>query len=107
VVYLHGIQSHGGWYRHSCERVAGIGFDVYFLDRRGAGLNQPARGDTPSFQRLLDDVVEFLGIHSAGSKGNTFLVGISWGGKLAAALPSYRPNLIDGVVYFVRVFFRN
>jgi alpha-beta hydrolase superfamily lysophospholipase len=105
VVYLHGIQSHGGWYQHSCECVARVGFDVYFLDRRGAGLNQPARGDTPSFQRLLDDIVEFLDIHSAGTKGATFVVGISWGGKLAAALPSYRTSLIDGVVLLCPGFF--
>ncbi|MFL5243964.1 MAG: alpha/beta fold hydrolase [Gemmataceae bacterium] len=105
VVCLHGIQSHGGWYEFSCERMAQAGFDVYFLDRRGAGLNQTARGDTPSFQRLLDDIVEFLIIHRSSSNGPTFVVGISWGGKLAAALPFYRPNLIDGLVLICPGFF--
>src|SRR5258708_29765381 len=57
VVYLHGIQSHGGWYQHFCECVARVGFDVYFFERRGGGLNQQARGDTPRFQRFLDHIV--------------------------------------------------
>ncbi|HZT81146.1 MAG TPA: alpha/beta hydrolase, partial [Gemmataceae bacterium] len=60
VVCVHGIQSHGGWYEPSCRRLAGEGFDVCFLDRRGSGLNQQARGDTPTFRRLLDDLAEFL-----------------------------------------------
>jgi spermidine synthase len=33
---------------------------VFFLDRRGSGLNKPARGDTPTFRRLIDDLGEFL-----------------------------------------------
>src|SRR5262249_38975098 len=59
VVALHGIQSHAGWYEYSCTRLAQAGFIVSFLDRRGSGMNQQARGDTPSFGRLLDDVAEF------------------------------------------------
>ena len=42
VVFIHGIQSHGGWYEGSCTQLAQAGFNVSFLDRRGSGLN--ARG---------------------------------------------------------------
>jgi alpha-beta hydrolase superfamily lysophospholipase len=104
VVCLHGIQSHGGWYESSCGQLAQAGFDVYFLDRRGSGLNQQDRGDTPSFRRLLDDVAEFLialgGCANAPVRDrrlNVFLVGISWGGKLAAALQRRHPGLVDGM----------
>ena len=45
VVFLHGIQSHGGWYEHSCERLRQAGFAVSFLDRRGSGLNEQGRGE--------------------------------------------------------------
>ena len=58
VVFVHGIRSHGGWYTRSCCALAAAGFEVYFLDRRGAGLNTAHRGDAPGFRRLLDDVVE-------------------------------------------------
>jgi alpha-beta hydrolase superfamily lysophospholipase len=99
VVCLHGIQSHGGWYTHSCQRLADAGFTVDFLDRRGSGLNQQDRGDTPGFRRLLDDVAEFL--RAGGDAGPPprpcFLIGISWGGKLAVALQRRHPGLVDGL----------
>ena len=47
IVCVHGIQSHGGWYQGSCERLAQVGFEVYFLDRRGSGLNEIDRGESP------------------------------------------------------------
>src|SRR5207302_5920773 len=40
------------------------GYVVSFLDRRGAGLNEQDRGDTPGYRRLLDDIAEFLRIDS-------------------------------------------
>jgi len=98
VVGLHGIQSHGGWYTHSCQRLAAEGFPVWFLDRRGSGLNQPARGDAPSFRRLLDDIAEFLHhLRQQRPSKKIFLCAISWGGKLAAALPARHPGLVDGL----------
>ena len=104
VICLHGIQSHGGWYDHSCARLAGAGFDVFFLDRRGSGRNDKDRGDAPSFRRLLDDIAEFLrATRRDGLK--TFLLAVSWGGKLAAALPKRHPGLIDGLALLCPGFF--
>src|SRR4051794_36050025 len=60
VVGVHGIQSHAGWYEHSCIQLAQAGFAVSFLDRRGSGMNPEARGDAPGFRRLLDDLADFL-----------------------------------------------
>ncbi|HYV34666.1 MAG TPA: alpha/beta hydrolase, partial [Gemmataceae bacterium] len=60
IVCLHGIQSHGGWYEYSSKKLCAAGFRVYYLDRRGSGLNEKARGDSPSFGRLLEDVADFL-----------------------------------------------
>ncbi len=99
VVCLHGIQSHGGWYERSCRHLAGAGFAVSFLDRRGSGLNAQARGDAPSFRRLLDDVAEFLrSPHNPGPKGKpVVLLAISWGGKPAAALLRRHPGLVDAL----------
>ena len=59
VVFLHGIQSHGGWYPRSCAALAAAGYEVYFLERRGCGLNTAQRGDIPSFRRCLDDIAEY------------------------------------------------
>jgi len=112
VVFLHGIQSHGGWYEYSCTRLAEAGYNVSFLDRRGSGLNDAARGDTPSFRRLLDDLSEFLVIlpslspRTSGSpKPRVFLAAISWGGKLAVALERRHPGLVDGLMLLSPGFF--
>jgi alpha-beta hydrolase superfamily lysophospholipase len=97
VVGIHGIQSHGGWYEASCRHLRDAGCDVYFVDRRGSGRNEIARGDTPSFRRLLDDLGEFLRTLRGPSRPPLFVFSISWGGKLGAGL-SYRfPGLLDGL----------
>lgn len=123
VVCVHGIQSHGGWYEHSCARLRDAGFAVSFLDRRGAGLNEQARGDAPSFRRLLDDISEFLesGVIRGDQEAKpatevgssrlrlagtpVFLVAISWGGKLAAALERRHPGLVTGLALLCPGFF--
>lgn len=107
VVCLHGIQSHGSWYEHSCERLRQAGFAVSFLDRRGAGLNEQDRGDAPSFRRLLDDIAEFLRSlrEAEEARRPIFLVAISWGGKLAAALQRRHPGLVDGLALLCPGFF--
>jgi alpha-beta hydrolase superfamily lysophospholipase len=97
VVCIHGIQSHGGWYEASCRHLAEAGFSVFFLDRRGSGLNEQARGDTPSFRRLLDDIAEFLRRLRESPAGKVLMVAISWGGKLAAALQRRHPGLVDAL----------
>jgi alpha-beta hydrolase superfamily lysophospholipase len=105
VVVIHGIQSHAGWYEHSCTRLSQAGFAVDFLDRRGAGINKQNRGDTPSFRRLLDDLAEHLRSLRERDKLPIFLVAISWGGKLGTALERYRPGLIDGLALLCPGFF--
>jgi alpha-beta hydrolase superfamily lysophospholipase len=112
VVFIHGIQSHANWYAHSSSRLAQEGYRVYFLDRRGSGMNGQDRGDAPSFRRLLDDLAEFLSaLERNESRGNTvvklpvFLAAISWGGKLAVALERRNPGLIDGLILLCPGFF--
>ncbi len=110
VVCLHGIQSHGGWYEHSSNRLREAGFAVWFLDRRGSGLNQQARGDAPRFGRLIDDLAEFLRTFAVGGdvtrrRVPLFLSGVSWGGKLAVALQRRHPGLVDGLLLLCPGFF--
>lgn len=96
VVFLHGITSHGGWYDQSAEFLAGAGCDVAFLDRRGSGLNGEQMGDVDNWQTLVDDVAAF--VRSQPDKlPPTILCGISWGGKLAAAVVRRHPGLFAGV----------
>ena len=96
VVFLNGIRSHAGWYGRSCAAIAGAGYDVHFLERRGTGASEVARGDAPYFRRLLDDVGEYLRAIRTANRP-ILLAGISWGGKLAAAVPYRWPGTVDGV----------
>ncbi|HEY8505166.1 MAG TPA: alpha/beta fold hydrolase [Gemmataceae bacterium] len=107
VVFLHGIQSHGGWYGGTCAALKDAGFAVYFLDRRGAGLNTAHRGDAPNFRRLLDDVGEFvkLGPPAVSPELPRFLVAISWGGKLGVGVQYRYPGLVDGLALLCPGFF--
>ena len=88
IVVVHGIRSHAGWYAGSCAKLAAAGYEVGFLERRGAGRNTVARGDCPGFRRLRQDIVEFL---SSRPPMPTHLMGISWGGKLAVAVAAVVP----------------
>ncbi len=94
IVCIHGIQSHAGWYEHSCTRLAQAGYGVSFLDRRGSGMNEERRGDAPGFRRLIDDVAEYVE-HLRPSARRVHLLAISWGGKVATALQRRRPGLVD------------
>jgi alpha-beta hydrolase superfamily lysophospholipase len=112
VVCVHGIQSHAGWYAHSCTRLQASRFEVFYADRRGSGMNPRDSGDTPSFRRLLDDVAEFVmhlrkaeSIPPSGQRVRTFLIAVSWGGKLAVALQRRHPGLADGIVLLCPGFF--
>ena len=100
IVFIHGIQSHGGWYETSCKKFAQAGYRVLFLDRRGSGLNEVSRGDSPSFRTLLDDLKEFLQYQRKEIAGSTPLIigAISWGGKIAFGLEIRMANLVDGFI---------
>jgi alpha-beta hydrolase superfamily lysophospholipase len=107
LVCIHGIQSHGGWYEYSCGRLSQAGYSVSFLDRRGAGLNEQDRGDAPGFRRLLDDLAEFLRAlrQTRTDRQPVYLLAISWGGKLGAALQRRHPGLVDGLLLLCPGFF--
>ncbi len=106
IVAIHGIQSHGGWYERSCQFLSDSGFPVYFLDRRGSGLNEEARGDTPGFRRLLSDIAEFIeSLKEENQAKKTFLLAISWGGKIATAFQRRYPGLCDGLALLCPGFY--
>ena len=102
VVALHGIQSHSGWYEASSRRLCEAGCEVRFLDRRGSGQNETDRGHAPHPDRLVNDVVQMLGDvcwerEKTAPEAPVILLGVSWGGKLAAVISARRPELIDGL----------
>src|SRR5690348_12732377 len=72
VLYLHGIQSHGGWFEDSAKHLAEAGFAVLLADRRGSGRNHVDRGHAPNARRLLRDCAECLDELHVRSGFNSF-----------------------------------
>lgn len=101
LVVLHGIQSHSGWYEASCRQLCEEGYQIYFFDRRGAGLNREQSGDAPHWQRLVQDVVQVLtwvrSHRVSGQVTPLILQAMSWGAKLATVVASLRPDLMEGL----------
>lgn len=78
--------------------MAAAGFDVYFADRRGSGLNGRQRGHADHGQRLLNDARQLLKLARNEHPGiPCTLMGLSWGGKLAVAAASQFPDLVDSL----------
>ncbi|MCH2203870.1 MAG: lysophospholipase [Fuerstiella sp.] len=101
IVAVHGIQSHSGWFTWSSEQLAAAGYDVYFADRRGSGLNGLHRGHADHGQRLINDVLQLIRLCRREHNGPVLpmtLMAASWGGKIAAALAADRPQEIDHLV---------
>ncbi len=98
VLYLHGIQSHGGWYEDSAAALADRGLAVLMPDRRGSGANADQRGRIDSVSRCIQDGVDALDI-LLGQTGAAaaHLVGVSWGGKLAVALAAAEPRRVRSI----------
>ena len=97
VLYVHGIQSHPGWFYGSAMALAEAGHTVFQVTRRGSGDNTVARGHARSMGELLDDMrtaCEFA-LADADTK-QLHLLGVSWGGKLAAAFAAgaYAPDSV-------------
>jgi alpha-beta hydrolase superfamily lysophospholipase len=90
VVYLHGIQSHPGWYGASAEALAAAGHAVLQPMRRGSGDNALARGHAQNPGQLLDDLERACRLaREHTTDGPVHLLGVSWGGKLAVAYAAH------------------
>ncbi len=99
IVCLHGIQSHSGWYDYSSSRLAREGFSVYFADRRGSGLNDQQRGHADHGMRLVNDAAQLIDlVRRENSEVPLSLLGLSWGGKIAAAVAASGLRSVDRLI---------
>lgn len=99
IIYLHGIQSHGGWFEWSASRLSELGAAVILPDRRGSGLNTKDRGDVASWRRWLEDLDEIAAWISREFSVTHFdVVGVSWGGKIALCWALRRTGLIGRIL---------
>lgn len=102
-VYLHGIESHAGWFDLAANLLETEGYPVYCLDRRGSGINRDNRGfptgHCPKEIDLTEDVHRAITTIRAESEAEKiYLIGLSWGGKYAVAYDILHPGSVDGLV---------
>ena len=101
LVYLHGIESHAGWFAQAANLLRAQGYDVFCLDRRGSGINRENRsftsGHVDHYQTLLDDIHTFIAPLRERYR-RVILTGLSWGGKLATAHALAYPEDADALV---------
>lgn len=101
LVYLHGIESHAGWFDMAARKLKDRGYDVFCLDRRGSGINRENRGfvsgHADSYQRLIEDVYHFVQPLKE-HYNNIYVVGLSWGGKLGLGYALTYPQELNGLV---------
>ncbi|CAN5831530.1 alpha/beta hydrolase [soil metagenome] len=98
VLILHGVQSHGGWYRKLSGTLSSAGYEVTFPDRRGSGANRQDRGHAPSSGRLIADVADVLRtLRERTPAVPIALAGISWGGKLVVLAAGKHPEMVDAI----------
>jgi acylglycerol lipase len=102
-IYLHGIESHSGWFDDAAERIAARGYPVFSIDRRGSGINRENRGYVSGHvergTRLVEDIHQAVGIAKASGKvDEIYLIGLSWGGKYAMAYDAIHPDEVDGMI---------
>lgn len=98
VLFLHGIQSHGGWYEASAGRLAAAGLAVLMPDRRGSGANRDQRGHAESDKQCVQDAADMLDtLLEENGLAAANIVGISWGGKLAAVLAGAHPQGVSSL----------
>ncbi|MFJ3303935.1 alpha/beta hydrolase [Streptomyces sp. NPDC086549] len=86
LVYVHGLQSHGGWLAETGPALARRGIRVSVPDRRGSGRSTGLRGHLADAAGLLDDYAAHLSGIAAAARGPVTVVGQSFGGSVLAAL---------------------
>lgn len=102
-IYVHGIESHSGWFDEAARLLSHRGYPVFCLDRRGSGINRENRGFISGHAGRESDLLEDLhravvDLRSSGKVGPIYLIGLSWGGKYAVAYDLRHPHEVDGLV---------
>jgi len=104
LVYVHGIESHSGWFSECAEAIEQMNVSVYALDRRGSGLNEESRGDCRDFRQLVEDVVKFVN-SITDAHDRIHVAALSWGGKLAVATDMFHPGIFSTLTLISPGFF--
>jgi acylglycerol lipase len=101
VLCLHGIESHSGWFTQYAAATSTGGVDCVTYDRPGNGLS--LNNVVQPLDEILSDLKSLITVLE-GQYQHIFLLGMSWGGLLAAyamqqglITPRYAVLLVPGI----------
>lgn len=99
VTLVHGFGEHGGRYRHLAAALTEAGFALLTGDNRGHGKSGGARGHTPSYEHIMDDVGALVSATTQRFPGvPQFIYGHSMGGNFTLNYVLRRRPQLAGVV---------
>ncbi len=99
IIYLHGVESHMGWFKSMAEKLQESGLSVYAFDRRGSGLSKEERGHIENYRVWIDDISDVINYVKKERPGKKlYLMGICGGGRFAADFAGFLPSSIDGLI---------
>lgn len=98
AIYLHGLESHMGWFFNIAESLNSKDINVYAFDRRGSGLNRDSCKNFCS-KNILSDLKIFLDlVKEEHPDSKIFIIGLCLGGKIAVSFASSCQARIDGLI---------
>jgi acylglycerol lipase len=99
VCLVHGLGEHGDRYAHLADFLTDHGDALFSFDLRGHGRSGGARGHSPAYDSLMDDVADCLAeaVRTFPDKP-LFLYGHSLGGNLALNYGLRRQPALAGLI---------
>jgi alpha-beta hydrolase superfamily lysophospholipase len=99
VVICHGVNSHGGQYLWTGERLAAQGFAAYAVDLRGRGKSEGERFYVEDVAEYVADVRGLIAIAKERYPGlPVYLLGHSAGGVVSCTYALDHQDEIDGLI---------
>lgn len=99
MILVHGYAEHTGRYDEMAMHFARRGFAVHAYDQAGHGRTRGPRGHVDRFERLIEELGEFVALVGREHPGLPItLVGHSMGGLVTAATASFLRPPVDRIV---------
>ena len=107
ILFIHGVESHAGWFKDFIAPLAANNFTIYGIDRRGSGMNTDSRGDIENYNTFFDDIEDAVNFVKSQHPGEqVYLMGICWGGLLAVNYVSDRRPAVNGLILLSPAIYR-